>query len=197
MEFSIAAMIMTMAFVVVSGFVSYTEGTFTSRNVKMGFINHGGMWDDFFGLAILNGLVAPYLKGGYTSAAIGAALIATLAIHAIWEDMLRKTESTCHIFPNYNNLYWWKNVSAAGALHIAYMTLQLAVIIMYLYSPMPKHVVWIVSTLLAFHTTFGSIQPGWYCTRKVWTIGNIAPCTVMIILIGIIGAIKLRYAYSA
>ncbi len=195
MQFDFYAFGFTLAFVAFSALVSAGEDTFKNRQLTMDFLHHGGMHGDFFLLSIVNGLVSPYIKTyGLLLWGLAISLIVTLAIHATWEGAMSKTNTTCHIFPSYQSGSWHKNMSEAGWLHVGYMTAQLAIIIVYIFSPMPEATVLTVSAILTVHVFLGTVQPGWYCSRKLWTAGNFAPPIICTTLIWSIATVKLHSA---
>ncbi len=193
MKFSIAACVATIVFVAMQAFISFVEGTFAkNRWITMGFINHGGMWGDLLLLPVVNGFLWPYLtiKGELLpiSVMMFVNCVITVLIHWKWADWLRESETRGHMF-NANSV---TSFTLAGWLHVFYMTIQLTLLMLYVLSVIPPQVVWIISSVLTAHVFLGTVQPGWYCTGKVWTMGNIIPPTVCTALIWLIGVLKLR-----
>lgn len=195
MKFSIAAFAITICFVIAQGLVSLAEGTFTNRRVTMGFVNHGGMWGDLFLLSVVNGLLWPHFINLYIIIpGVIASYIITVFIHWQWEESFRWAGITCHMFPGcigYVNSTRTR-VSRAGALHVIYMTLQITLLIMYIISPIPEATVLLASMLLTAHVFLGTVQPGWYCTRELWTRMNMVPPVICTVLIWLVASVKLH-----
>ncbi|MCX6927749.1 MAG: hypothetical protein NT154_31740 [Verrucomicrobia bacterium] len=196
MKFSFPAFLVTAATVVVSAIASLMEGTFTSKKVTMGFVNHGGMWSDLAIMSMVAGLCFPhFLRNKYLGVlSLCVACITTVIAHVKWAEGFKADGITGHMFPTHHTGVWYRDMSLAGWSHVGVMVLLLAGVIMYAASPTPPGVVVIVSLLLTVHIFIGCVQPGWYCTRKFWTWMNFTPPLCAAGLIWMIALVKIHLA---
>jgi hypothetical protein len=194
MLFSFAAFSATVGAVIVSGAVSLAEGTATNRRVTMGFINHGGMWGDLIIMSMVTGIVFPHLVRSYFLSAVFVALALTVIAHAQWAKGMRNDATTGHMFPTHKTGKWYVDISAAGWTHVFVMTMLLTVTLMYAVSPAPTNIVVAISLLLTVHVFLGTVQPGWYCTGKLWTWRNFGPPLLEAALIWCIALLKIQFA---
>src|ERR1035441_3749016 len=177
MKFSFPAFVTTVLLVAASGVVSLLEGTFTSKRVTMGFINHGGMWGDLIILSVMTGLVYPYFVRNrlVILSALFLALAVTILAHIQWANWSRNDGLTGHMFRSHETGIWYAEMSLAGWMHVIVMTVLLSVAFIYAVSSTPLNIVLTVSLLLTVHVFLGTVQPGWYCTGKLWTWRNFGP----------------------
>lgn len=196
MKFSFAAFFATVGLVIVSGIASFVEGTLTSRRVTMGFINHAGMWGDLLIMSVVSGFVFPYLsrKQNHLVPALLLALAATALAHFLWWNEMRSSAVTGHMFGSDRRAAWYQAMSIAGWLHVIVMTCLLAILFVYVVSPVPKQTVVAVSLLVTVHVVLATVQPGWYCTGKLWTWQNFVPPLAGAIVIWGIALFKMRLA---
>jgi hypothetical protein len=196
MKFSLTAFIVTVAAVVVSGVISFMEGNFTSKNVTMGFVNHGGMWGDLIIMSVVTGLVFPYLIKNQICmfSALFLALTVAIIAHIFWAKGMQSEAVTGHMFPSHKTGKWYLDICGAGWMHVLVTTMLLAVIFIYAISPLPKNVIIATSLLLTIHVVIASVQPGWYCTGELWTLKNFVPPLVVAALIWSIAVLKIQLA---
>lgn len=173
--------------------ISFVEGTFTNRKVKMGFFNHGGMWSDLIVMSTMAGFASPYFKSSLILILISvvAALVITVIAHIQWADWFRAEGITGHIFPAHESGKWCSDISTAGWMHVFVMTTLLAASFMYALSPAPMHVVVTVAGLLTMHVVIGTIQPSWYCTGVFWAWRYFKQPLFVVLLIWGVAAIKI------
>jgi hypothetical protein len=195
-KFNLTAFIVTVTAVIISGVVSFIEGNFTSKNVTMGFVNHGGMWGDLIIMSVVTGLVFPYLIKNqiYTLSALFVALTVAIIAHILWAKGMQSEAVTGHMFPTHKTGKWYLDMSGAGWMHVLVMAMLLAVFFIYAISPLPKNVVITASLLLTIHVFIAAVQPGWYCTRELWTRRNFGPPLVVTALVWSIAALKIQLA---
>src|SRR5215207_7037908 len=100
MTFSFPAAIATILPVILSGIVAFLEGTFTSKRVTMGFVNHGGMWGDLFILPVVTGFVYPYFVKSrvIVLSSLSVAIAVTIVAHVLWATWSRNDGLTGHMF---------------------------------------------------------------------------------------------------
>jgi hypothetical protein len=193
MKFSFGAFFLTLSLVVLSGAVSFAEGTFTNKKVTMGFMNHGGMWGDLILLSCVAGLVFPFFVKSrlLIMASLFLALALTIVAHVQWGHWARTDGVTEHMFRGEKTGNWRSEMTAAGWMHVVVMTFLLATCSMYVLSSTPGKVVILVSFLLTIHVFVATVQPGWYCTGKFWTWRNFGPPLFASGLIWTVAAFKI------
>jgi len=195
MKFSFAAFSATVLAVVMSGVVSSIERTLTSRRVTMGFLNHAGMWGDLIIMSIVAGLVLPYIVVNrvciFSSLSIG--IMATLIAHFLWAKWNRADNITGHMFPSHDTGRWYLDISAAGWMHFIVMAWLLSLMLMYVTSPMPTRGIVTVSILVTTHVVLATVQPGWYCTGRLWTWGNLGPPLFVAVLVWGVAIWKIQF----
>lgn len=196
MKFSLAAFIGTVAVVVISGVASFMEGTLTRKNVTMGFLNHGGMWGDLIIMSVVTGFVFPYLVRSriYALSALFIAFTVTVIAHILWAKWMQSDAITGHMFPTHETGKWYLDMSGAGWMHVVVMTALLTVVLIYAVSSVPVNVLFAVSLLLTVHVFLATVQPGWYCTGKLWTWRNFGTPLFTTALIWSIAALKIKLA---
>lgn len=196
------------------GFLNIEDET----RVTMPFVNHGGMWGDACLMSVVMGLIMPYihyipldmysLLDGHgllsleTVERVGKLTINillmavslgfTILAHILWARGMRNDNITGHMWPAHTHKSWHRDMSFAGWAHVGVMTYLLGVVFWYAVYPMPHEVIWGVSVLLTIHVFLGTVQPGWYCSGKLWTWGNFAPPLVATTLIWGVAAAKLH-----
>lgn len=170
MEFSVAVAFWTFAFVVVEGMVSWVEGNFfrkqKTRPVRLTFIWHWGVVvGDLVLLAIFNGLIMPYVLAPMTVMfpLVAISLSLTCLCHKAWWP--REEKSLNFMVPNWDasnrvSKFWYRDMTAAGWMHFVFMTVQLVIIGLYLYSPMPSQVVRTVAVIFFVFVPVAIIEPG-------------------------------------
>jgi hypothetical protein len=187
-----------MLYMVMAASVSWREGTFRSGSVTMGFVEHGGMWGDFIILPIVNGLIVPCfprptVKRCLVSSGLAAlAILATGFAHAQWDAMGRAAATTDFVFPRHNADVWYQDLSLSGYLHLAYMSVELALVLGYAVMPMSVRRVLLISGLLTVHLIVGQVQPGWYSTGVIWTARTIVPTLATVLLTWLVALYKIR-----
>jgi len=192
-EFSYSIFAATVLLVILSGLIALLEGTFRNEEVTMGFVNHGGMWGDTCILSTVNGIVFPYLSHNFFAVAVILAVSGAVTIfaHAQWGKFSKKDGRTCHMFPYREEGPWYLRISLSGWFHVVTMTLLLAVLLIYTFSSgVPGNVVWWVSILTTVHVFLGTLQPEWYCNRRL-TRQSLIPSLTATGLIWVIAIIKL------
>src|SRR3989344_2664336 len=207
MQFNYTVCIITMALVVIAGFFAWLNDdlfgnpplTGDPPHSDIGFLNHGGMWGDFLLLSFVNGLLWSHLH--LTAVLILPSLCVafwlTLVAHKQWMRLYCRDEISGHMFKSPNfvprlsekhfDVAWKQNLTEAGWLRVVYMALQIAILIVYVFSSIPQSVVWTTSLLLTAHVILGTVQPGWYVSRKLWTKQNMVPPAICASLIWLIG----------
>jgi hypothetical protein len=166
-ELSVIAWVMSAVAVVASGLVARAEGHWRHREgLDIGFAEHGGMWGDLLLLPLANAAIVPYLvAGGWLVLPFGLAFIASLWLHARWHGGHRSGVRD-HMWPSRRHGRWFRDLSLAGWLHVAYVTAELGLILAWALSPMPASVVWLVAVVLTIHVPIGLLHPGWFATRR-------------------------------
>jgi hypothetical protein len=196
MKFSVAAFIIVVSLVVISGFASYREGTLMNKKVTMGFLNHGGMWGDLILMSVVSGSIFPYFlwkRALIFFVAVSACAFSIIA-HVKWARGFREEGITGHMFPAYKNGTWYKDISNAGWMHVGVMSLLLSGTFMYAASPIPEPVILLVSVLLTAHVFLGTLQPGWFCSGELWRWSTLVPPLFATGLIWIIAMLKIQFS---
>jgi hypothetical protein len=193
--FSLLAWLVSFLYMGVAAWVARKEGTFSPQSVTLGFAKHGGMWGDLVILPVVNGLIVPYLLRLTAKRALAASVLLTMATaftlcaHWYWAHAGKTQGITDFVFPSHNSV-WYNDLSASGYLHVIYMSLELALILIYLLIPLPPgRVLWITG-LLTLHLVFGQVQPAWYATHKIWTAGTMVPIISTVLLTWLTGGFK-------
>src|SRR5437016_5176601 len=142
MKFSFAPFLVTALLVVASGVVSLLEGTLTNKRVKMGFLNHGGMWGDLILLPVMTGLVYPHILRNrlVIILLLFIALAVTIVAHILWARWARNDGLTGHMLPAHKTGLWYADMSLAGWMHVVVMTVFLTMALLYAVSPTPTNV---------------------------------------------------------
>ena len=155
-----------MNLVIFGGIIAYAEGKWSHKSMglkSIPFKNHGGMWADFFLLTPVAYLIAPFvLSWTGTQIAISLAISSVISIiaHIAWTKL---QPIPGHIIdPQAKG--WRKLTLLGGWYHMAYMTVALAMIMMfYLCSPgAPRF--W-VSVFLSILIPVGSVGVGYYIDK--------------------------------
>jgi hypothetical protein len=170
-EFSWLAWFVTTIVVVVEGLVSLCEGTFSRLQNKLPRIRLSFLWHwavsigDLIILPVFNGFVASHLHFSLWQwgALLLASLVVTLACHYAWWPAEQKALG--FIYPDWNGSgkerkFWYRDLSLAGWVHVEFMTVQLAVIVGYILTPMPADIVQLVGVIFLIFVPFGVIEPG-------------------------------------
>jgi len=162
--------------VLASGWFAWRDGYLFMSQTRYGvpagmniavFIEHAGMWGDFF---IVSPVVA-YILDTYSArwevrrllTTFGCAtLLASLVLLLIW------TEASKHL---YESMARGGYVTVTGALQFLYMAISLTGIAMYYLgtSDVSKRSVLVVTALLAVHVALGILLPSWV------TYGTVVP----------------------
>lgn len=199
-SFSRVAWGVSTLYMALAAYVSWREGTFTSGSVTMGFMEHGGMWGDFIILPIVNGLIVPCIPRPTVKSCMAicglaaCAVIVTVFAHAQWDVMGRATATTDFVFPRHSAGVWYGDMSLSGFLHLAYMSVELTLVLAYVIMPMPVRKVLLISGLLTVHLIVGQVQPGWYTTGTIWTARTIVPTLATVLLTWLVALYKIRQA---
>jgi len=162
----------------------------------MGFLNHGGMWGDLIIMSTASGIMFPYANKIWTVVlpvtciAVGVTIVA----HMQWAKWSRNDGVTEHVFPTHETGKWYQDISVAGWMHAIVMTALLSLTLLYAVSPAPRSVVLAASLLITVQVFLGLVQPGWYCTRKLWTWRHFGLPVFITALIWIVALLKLQAA---
>ena len=134
----------------------------------MGFINHGGMWDDLILLSIANAIIVPHVSWGiWIPIALIISTIAALWVHHHWYRGDRPDHSCEHMWPSRHLGTWYGDLSWAGWLHVLYVAGELTLLIGFLLHPMPTATVLAVTAIFTIHVPIGLLQPRWFLTRRI------------------------------
>jgi hypothetical protein len=180
-EWSWAAWIISVIAVVISGLAAWLEGNWTRRpGLAMGFVNHGGMWDDLILLPIANAAIVPHLSPGpWCAAAIAAATVASILVHVHWYRGHHVTHSPEHMWPVRAHGSWYGDLSVAGWLHVFYVIGELTLLAGFLVFPMPRATIVVIAAIFTIHVPIGLLQPRWFLTGRLATLREqplLLPC---------------------
>lgn len=166
--------------VVASAAIAWAEGNWTRRaELGMGFANHGGMWSDLVLLSLANAVIVPHLAAGVWIVVAGIlASAAAVAVHAHWYHPTVETRGD-HMWPTHTRRVWWRDLSWAGWAHVLYVAGELTLLAGFLIHPMPEAVVLFVLIVLTLHVPIGLLQPRYFLTGHIATVGEqplLLPC---------------------
>jgi hypothetical protein len=186
-EWSWTTWLISVATVVVSGAIAWLEGNWTRRpGLAMGFVNHGGMWGDLVLLSVANAVVVPHLTWGpWLIGALTAGAPASMWAHAHWYHpptagpcdpgelvSARGAADGDHMWPRHGHGSWWRDLSWSGWAHVIYVTGELSLLVGFLLHAMPADVVVLVAAIFTIHVPIGLLQPRWYRTGHIATVGE-------------------------
>ncbi|HEY5026940.1 MAG TPA: hypothetical protein VIK39_00905, partial [Candidatus Angelobacter sp.] len=113
----------------------------------------------------------------------------TLFAHQYWAAAGNAQRTTDFVFPSHTSI-WYNDLSVSGYLHVIYMSLELALILLYLLIPLPpRRILWITGLITA-HLVLGQVQPAWFATHKIWTAGTMVPAITTVLLTWLTGVFK-------
>ena len=202
-SFSRVAWGVSMLYMILAAYVSWKEGTFKSGSVTMGFVEHGGMWGDFYYFAHCEWTDCSLPSPAYDETLRGIIWLISLRCH---RDPFRSRTMGRHgaggrheqisSFPGTAPASWYGDMSLSGFLHLAYMSVELTLVLGYAVMPMPVKRVLLISGLLTVHLIVGQVQPGWYSTGTIWTARTIVPTLATVLLTWLIALYKMRLMNS-
>lgn len=154
----------TAGFVVLEGLLAKGEGTLVETGFP--FLKHGGIWADFVLFSLVNGLVWKYLKTSLKTwiGVIVVSLAITCVMHWVWFS----TQSiTSWLWPNHPEGGCFTGMSVAGRMHVVFMTAQIAILAIFVISPVDNKVaILAVACLLTIAWPLLVLQPCWVITGK-------------------------------
>lgn len=164
--FSWTTWLVSVAIVVVCGGVAWMEGNWRRRDgLDIGFADHGGMWGDLLLLPFANAIVVPHLTfGRWLLLPLAISTLVSVWLHATWHGGHTSAVHD-HMWPSRPYGHRFRDLSAAGWLHVIYVIAELGLIVAWVLSPMPVTVVVLVAIVLTAHVPLGLLQPGWLATR--------------------------------
>lgn len=169
MAWSWITWVVSVLAVVLSGVVAAAEGNWRrSARLDIGFGGHGGMWGDALLLPVVNALVTPWVEPGWwLLGTLAVGLAGSIALHVWWhgghDGGIRE-----HMWPARPSGQWHRDLSWAGWMHVIYVTGEVAVLAVYLVTPLPLTTVILVSLLLTFHVPLGVLVPAWTAASRVF-----------------------------
>lgn len=181
MEFSLTFYLVTIIVVSVEGFFSILEGTFSrlqNRNppVRLTFLWHWGVSiGDWIILPIFNGIIfsrldfsrmvkIPFINFQFSQwLFFPVAAVITWYCHKAWWPSSEKALN--FMCPNWKRSgkdrnFWYRDMTIAGWIHFVFMIVEVAVIAGYIFTPMPKEVVWRTFFIFLAFIPLGVIEPG-------------------------------------
>lgn len=163
--FSWTAWLMSVAAVVVCGGVAWIEGNWRRREgLDLGFVDHGGMWGDLLLLPIANAIIVPHIvPGRRLLLPLAVSALVSLWLHARWHGG-HASGVRDHMWPSRPYGHRFRDLSAAGWMHIIYVIGQFGLIVAWALTPMPAAAVVLVTAVLTAHVPLGLLQPGWVAT---------------------------------
>jgi hypothetical protein len=176
-------------FVIAQGVASYADGFFSQRQmlqkgiVGYSFVQHGGMWADFFLLSSMIALLVSCYDLHYFSKWSLTILFLAVIIPLIAGIFYRQMGSVIPEAHTHNGI-----TTIAGRIHGVYAVLAIWVIILFVFTPVSprpsvQHLIMLASALtLVF--IFGVIKfnPMWKCSKEAaWQV-IVATCSVWAIV---------------
>jgi hypothetical protein len=171
-EFSWITWFVSVGAVLASGLAAWRDGNLTKRaGLDMGFANHGGMWGDLLLLPIANAAIVPHLRSGvWVVASLIVCSILSAWVHVHWyRDEKATAHRQEHMWPSRQYRSWWRDLSWAGWAHVAYVAVELSILIGCALFPMPAVVIAVVAVVLSLHVPLGLLQPRWFLTGEIAT----------------------------
>lgn len=181
------------------------HGEYCWQHLPMSFLNN---WTvsigDLYVFPIVNALVVPYSWAAWGSWNISAFLIigvlvslgilASVIFHQSWWGY---DENLGHIFKNWNHgkgkeggrpAYWVRDTTQAGWVHFWFMAFQVAVVLAYIITPMPRGVLFWVSLLFSGFVILQQLQGAFIQKRN--SMRSLFNVMWQIVLIWAIAAFK-------
>lgn len=167
MIFSWPTWLLSVAAVLLCAGVAGREGNWRRREgLDIGFAEHGGMWGDLLLLPVVNALVVPQLALGlWLFVPFTVSAVASVWLHARWHGG-HASAVRDHMWPSRPYGHRFRDLSAAGWLHVLYVVGELGLIVAWAMSPMPRATVLVLAAMLSIHVPLGLLQPGWYATGE-------------------------------
>lgn len=123
---------------------------------------------------------------------LACAVIAAIFAHAQWAAMGKASATTDFVFPRHNAGIWYNDTSLSGFLHLAYMSVELTLVLAYAVIPMLVRRVLLIAGLLTAHLIVGQMQPGWYLTGTIWAVRTIVPTLATVLLTWLVALYKIH-----
>lgn len=199
MEFSRLALMITLLFWSVESFISYQERTFwrSQGRVQMTFLRN---WAISIGMPIfatVNYLVVPHLRpliAWYIDIPIWM-IISYFIVKQLYWSWWKKDENIGHVYPDWSGSegegsseYWRRDISIAGWTHFFYMVVQIAILGLFLFSPVEGVVVAAVGILLLIFIVIINLQAK-YIQKSVSISWIFAQLITLILMTAIKGAL--------
>lgn len=147
---------------------SVLEKTFFTRGTRMDLpvSHHAGIWGDLLLLPLVSAMIVIHMKPPRISHALlalafGAA--GSFAMHYLWA----KDQWVYFLFEGGKPARLFADMTLAGCLHLIFIGLELALVGLYLVSPMPQYAVLAISGGLTIQLALGILQPSWYVSGKM------------------------------
>ena len=167
MDFSLTVALVTSAFVIFEGLLSWREGTLTRSgraNPQLPFLWHGGMWADALILPVINALLWPNLVWhlGNASLSLVTGIVTAMIAHWWWSrDLVRDP-----FWPAGRSRPWWKALKIVGWLHLGFFIAQIGSLTLAVQSHVSNEVVGRVSALFVVFILLAVVQPQLILRRK-------------------------------
>lgn len=179
--------ILAMAF---EAYVSWCEGTLTRKQgkVEMSFwrnwaVSIGG----FIILPAVNALIVPGLPAAthpwWLLAVIGGFFI-TARMYSFWWEEGEGNKGHILYWANGRGKSWHENVTGAGWLHFLYMTVQIAILLAYIFNPMKRPVVIAVGIWFAAYVIVVNLQAHHVQHGVKWPVAFIMIGLVVAVTVG-------------
>lgn len=182
---------------------SWIDGTLianlkTDPALKLTFFRHWGVCiADALLLPIINGLVWDHLVWSpwyRTAALLVAAVIATWLCHRQWWPNPKNPAFGLHFQTHHasagNIRYWWRDLTPTGWAHIAFMAVQLTILMVYALSPMPPSVVWLTAVILTVFPIVAVLETSWVVNHGVDSLTATSAIAIWV-LTAVVTGIKL------
>lgn len=181
----------------ISGLVAFWEGTFTSKVVRLGFMDHGGMWSDLLLLPTSTAILWPLLTRNAAAwcACIVIAAVVTLLAHRYWYRSSLVDGVSSHMFSLCNSGRWYAVPTVSGWMHVVVMLTYVTIFLLYVISPIVPRITVVTSCFLTVHIALSMIQPAWHCNHNLRKVRIWIFPVLFMLAVWAMGGIKIQLGF--
>ncbi|MDD5109883.1 MAG: hypothetical protein PHI63_01545 [Patescibacteria group bacterium] len=148
-------------------------------------------------LPVVNGIIWDHLEWEpwyRTAALFVTAVIVTWRFHRLWWPNPKDPAFGLHFLDHHasgsNVSYWWHDLSPAGWAHIAFMSVQLTILGLYVLSPAPPSVIWWTGAILAVFPVVAVLETSWVVNHRIDRLAVLSAISIWLAT-AVVTAIKL------
>jgi hypothetical protein len=179
--------------VIFEGFLAWLDGLLTKKQSRVRynwakgfakvavFMEHGGMWGDFFLVSPISSWMWTYYRNQWTGNAVGKSFLIALAIGL--GMLVMWVKGSKHLIEPFAR---FGKVTFNGVVHFLYMVIHLTIIFLFFFHT-PKvdpHFVWVAVVGLGIHIAIGLLQPEWNTYRRINPVNLVIVGVAVSLLIG-------------